>query len=362
MINNIANCRLASILVLFIILAALFYKVGFYFLENDIQKIISLKQKSGINNGLQHNKKLIKIKKKKKKEKGLANPKKRKKIGVFNKQLNLQKDNNNLYKSSSKINLKNTVVLINSEKEQSNNHINIYNNKIKRKDNMNFYDFELNSFDFNESLTYDKRTYIQYYFSLIKRKHPILFTFIPVKDYNTMIIKYSLFLVSFAIYFSINTLLFSDKTVHKIYEDQGVYNIGYHIPVIILSFIISHIIFSIIKYFSLSEREILKIKYELSVEKAMNKAEKIKRCLIIRYTCFYLIGIVFLIFFWYYLSSFCSVYKNSQIHLIKNTIICFSLSFLYPFIINIFPGSLRILSLKNRIKFLFYVSKILQLL
>ena len=365
MIDNIASYILASILLLFIILAILFYKIGFYFLENDIQEIISLKQKNGINNGLQHNKKLIKIKKKKKKEKkekDLANPKKRKKIGVAIKQANIQKENNNIYKSSSKINLKNTVVLMNSEKEQSNNHINIYNNKIKRNDKMNFYDFELNSFDFKESLKYDKRTYIKYYFSLIKRKHPIIFAFIPVKDYNTMIIKYSLFLVSFVIYFSINTLLFTDKTVHKIYEDQGVYNVGYHIPKIILSFIISHIIFSIIKYFSLSERDILKIKYELSTEKAMNKADKIKRCLIMKYICFYLIGVVFLIFFWYYLSSFCSVYKNSQIHLIINTIISFSLSILYPFVINLIPGSLRIISLKNRIKYLFYVSKVLQLL
>ena len=364
MINNIANFILASILVLFIILSILFYKVGFYFLENDIQKIISLKQKSGKNNGLQHNKKLVKIKKKKKKEKkekDLGNPKKRKKIGVVNKQINLQKDNNILYKSSSKIYLKNTV-LINSEKEQSNNHINIYNNKIKRKDNMNFYDFELNLFDFKESLIYDKRTYTQYYISLLKKKHPIIFTFIPMKDYNTMIIKYSLFLISFAIYFSINTLLFNDKTVHKIYEDQGMYNAGYHIPTIILSFIISHIIFSIIKYFSLSERDILKIKYEISAEKGMDIAEKMKRCLIMRYICFYLIGAVFLIFFWYYLSSFCSVYKNSQIHLIINTIISFSLSFLYPFIINLIPGPLRIISLKNRNKYLFYASKILQLL
>jgi len=355
MIKNIANYILASILVLFMISGILFYKVGFYFLEDDIQKIISIKQKDGIFNGLQHNKKLGKIKKKKKKEKDLANPKKKKKAFFANKKSNNQKDNNNLSKSSSKLNL-------NSEKEQSNNNINIYNNKIKRNGNMKFYDFELNSFDFKESLKYDKRTYIQYYFSLIKIKNPLIFTFIPMKDYNTIIIKYSLFLISFVIYFSINTLLFSKKVVHKIYEDQGVYNVGYHLRTIIFSFLISHIIFSIIKYFSLSERDILKIKNEISTEKIIDKADHIKRCLTIRYICFYLIGAVFLIFFWFYLSSFCSVYKNSQIHLIINTIISFCLSFLYPFIINLIPGLFRIISLKNRNKFLFNVSKILQLL
>ena len=360
MVKNIANYILASLLVLFMASGILFYKVGFYILENEIQKIISLKQRSGIINGVQPKKKLTK-RKKKKKEKDLANPKKKKKIGNNNTPTNSQKDI--LYKSSSKFNLKNTVALINSEKDQSsNNHIQIYNNKIKRDDTMNYDDFELNFLDFKESLIYDKRTYVQYYISLLKRKNPIIFTFVPMKDYNTMIVKGSLFLLSFVIYFSINTLLFSEKAVHKIYEDKGIYNVGYQLPVIILSLFISHIIFTIIKYFSLSERDILKIKYELSVENAMNKSENIKRYLTIRYICFYILGVIFLIFFWYYLSSFCSVYINSQIHLIINTIISFSLSFIYPFIINLIPGLFRIISLKNKNKYLFYVSKILQLI
>ena len=48
----------------------------------------------------------------------------------------------------------------------------------------------------------DKRTYFQYYWSLLKKKQLILFTFWPANDYNLLTIKISLFLLSFGLYFS----------------------------------------------------------------------------------------------------------------------------------------------------------------
>ena len=100
------------------------------------------------------------------------------------------------------------------------------------------------------------------------------------------------------------------------------------------------------------------------LEEAKNKVDKVKRGLIIKYITFFVTGILFLILFWYYLSSFCAVYKNSQVILIKNTFLSFLVSLLYPFIINILPGIFRIPSLgNNNDKELFYkISKFIQLL
>ena len=55
-------------------------------------------------------------------------------------------------------------------------------------------------------------------------------------------------------------------------------------------------------------------------------------------------------FFWYYISTFCAVYKNTQITLIKNTFISFGLTLLYPFGLNLFPGFFRIPSLRTKKK------------
>ena len=58
---------------------------------------------------------------------------------------------------------------------------------------------------------------------------------------------------------------------------------------------------------------------------------------------------------------FCAIYENSQNHLIKDTFISFGLSFVYPFIINIFPVCFRFPALKNKKKCLYNLSKLLQI-
>ena len=62
---------------------------------------------------------------------------------------------------------------------------------------------------------------------------------------------------------------------------------------------------------------------------------------------------------------FCAVYVNTQIHLIKDTLISFSLSLVYPFLIYLIPGLCRIPALsnrKNKRKYLYGISKIIQMI
>ena len=86
---------------------------------------------------------------------------------------------------------------------------------------------------------------------------------------------------------------------------------------------------------------------------------------IIRYKIlfYYIISHILLLICWYYVGCFCAIYKNTQAHLIKDTIISFGLSFIYPFFIYLFPGIFRISALKNKKdkkENMFRFSKILQ--
>ena len=257
--------------------------------------------------------------------------------------------------SQSKLKLKDVQIKLNfqkrkSQKVKSTRKSKLFSKKENPKiaeNNNNFNDFVLNSLSFKEALLYDKRTYGDYYISLLKAKHPIIFGFIPLKDYNIMIIKICLFFFSFSIYYVINAFFFNESTIHKIYENNGDYNISFFLKPIILSFIFGHVLSTVIKYIFLSERNLLEIKKESNFIKAKEKTEKIKRVIIIKYIIFFIVGVMMLTFFWYYLSSFGAVYQNSQVYLIKNTFMSFLISLLYPFIINIFPTILRINSLKN---------------
>ena len=94
--------------------------------------------------------------------------------------------------------------------------------------------------DYKNALEIDKRTYSEYYISLIKTKHPILFSFCPRKDFNVFIIRICLFFLYFAINYAFNTLFFDFTVIHNIYENEGNYDISFLIPQIIYSFIISY--------------------------------------------------------------------------------------------------------------------------
>ena len=50
--------------------------------------------------------------------------------------------------------------------------------------------------------------------------------------------------------------------------------------------------------------------------------------------------------FWYYITCFCAIYKNTQSHLIKDSLISFLMSLIYPFGLLLLPGIFRRIALK----------------
>ena len=61
---------------------------------------------------------------------------------------------------------------------------------------------------------------------------------------------------------------------------------------------------------------------------------------------------------------FCVIYRNTQIHLLKDTLMSFGLSLIFPFGIYLLPGLFRIPSLSNsqiKRECLYNFSKFLQI-
>ena len=223
--------------------------------------------------------------------------------------------------------------------------------------------YELNSLQYKKALKKDKRTYCQYYLSLLKTKHIFFFSFFSLFFFNSRIIKIYLFFFSLAVYFTVNALFFDDNTMHKIYEDEGKYNFIYQIPQIIYSSLLSSCLNKILKTFSLTEQSIIKIKQNSLEFFPKQKIAKIKKSLTVKFITFFIISFVFLIIFWYYVSCFCAVYKNTQFHLMKDTLISYGVSMLYPFGFFILPGIFRLPSLNAKKKdkaYMYNLSKFIQ--
>ena len=217
---------------------------------------------------------------------------------------------------------------------------------------------ELNSLQFQAALIKDKRSYVEYYLSLIKINHILFFIFYKY-DFNSKIIKVSIFLFNLASYIAVNALFFNDSTMHKIFTDGGSYNFVYQLPQIIYSTIISAILNAAIKLLGLTERNILSFKKA----KAINIDKRQKNLIIIlkiKFIFFYVTLFAFLGLFWYYVTCFCGIYRNTQMHLIKDSLVSFSTSLITPFVIYLVPGFVRIYALKKKNKILYGLSKVLQ--
>ena len=329
-------------------------------------KIKEKKAKSEI--GERETKKIKKIKLKKSKKKITNFPPKRKYLNI------IRKKSDFISSTSRNIDTK-TISPLTNKSDNKKININIYpgknananlNKKFKKKkteekrlntDNridINFVDYknlndeELNSLDYNIAVVVDKRAYFQYYWSLLKKDHLILFTVLPANDYNLYSLKVALFLLSVSLYFTINGFFFSDSTMHKINENNGKFDLIYQIPQILYSSIISSVINMLLKNLSLSEKNILLLKRERNIQKAKKESNKIKRCIIIKFIIFFIISNSLLLFFWYFISCFCAVYINTQKTLLKDTFISFGFSMLYPFGLNLFSGFFRIPALRDK--------------
>ena len=254
-------------------------------------------------------------------------------------------------------------------KSSMNNHINsksklTTNNKHKKNKNIiNYIDEEINGLSYDLAIKYDHRTYCQYYISLIKTKHNLICALFNNNDYNSRIIKIDLFLIGFTIEYTINGLFYSDGTMHKIYQSKGQFDYETQIPIIVYSTLISYILNFALNFLALSNDSIINLKQDKTKNNIQNKVKKLVKTLTIKFTFYFIISFLFLAFFWYYLSMFGVIYKNTQIHLLKDILMSFGLSLFFPFIVYLIPGIFRIPALSNinnKRKCLYNFSKLLQ--
>jgi hypothetical protein len=228
---------------------------------------------------------------------------------------------------------------------------------------LDYTDDEINDFPYNLALQFDKRTLCQYYISLIKTKHNLIFSFYYDKDYNSRIIKMDLFFIGFATNYTVNALFFNDDTMHNIYVTNGSFDIIYQLPEIVYSSLISMLLNILLEKLALSNDAVLKLKQNKSVVNIKERRKSLTKMLSIKFLLYFIISFIFLIFFWYYISMFGAIYRNTQFHLFKDTAISFLLSLIYPFGIYLIPGFFRIPALADSQKkreYLYKFSQILQ--
>ena len=174
-------------------------------------------------------------------------------------------------------------------------------------DNKIMLDNEFNSLNYEEAKEKDKRSYCQYYFSLLRTKHILIFSFFSTRDYNSQSIKIYIFFFTFAINYTISSMFYSEETMHKINKDKGSFNVTYQLPIMFYSLIISALLKFLINNLGLYEEDILIFKNNKN--KNLKKGEEVLYRIRCKIFFFFIITYILLFFFWIFLGCFCAVYK-----------------------------------------------------
>ena len=207
--NNYGFIIMIIFIISLIIFTIIFLFTGIKTIRKQMAKMVCDKLKE-VNNHFQNKKKKININKLKKEIVPSKQKKKEKKMNLY-KTLKVQR---NKIKNNSSINLSNpksksgkkkqSLSVNNSSKKIINYNLkssiqyslnlnknesmfspkknkaelihNIYNDKNKEKIKK-YSDFELDDLEYSEAIIYDKRTFLNFYFCLVKREHLIIFTF-----------------------------------------------------------------------------------------------------------------------------------------------------------------------------------------
>ena len=367
-IYNIGSYIIIMIFLFHIFCTIIFYLKKWNILKNKIEDI-----EFGLKNF-----KLINPKKKRKKKnnknikvKNAQNPNQNLELKISNIKnesikINNNNDNNLITNNNEQknINKSNKKILENNEQQSEDLFkVNRYNKNLIEKviNIMTFNENELNQFPYELAKKKDLRTYCTYYISLIKTKHDLIFYLFYNNDYNSKIVKIDLLVVSFGSFYTVNTLFYNNDLMNKIYESNGSFNLAYQLPKIIYSSLISSVLNFFLKFLALPNDKIIEFKSTKSKKNINNKKNELIKQIQIRLILYFIFGFLLLIFFWYSVAMFGAIYKNTQIHLLKDTLISFCLSLFYPFGFYLIPGILRIPSLsntkKNR-KCLYNLSKI----
>ena len=142
---------------------------------------------------------------------------------------------------------------------------------------MEYNEDEINTLPYELALQYDRRTFCQYYISLLRTKHNFIFSFCYNKDYNSKIIKIDLFFIGFSIYYTLNALFYTDDTMHNIYESKGSFDIEYQLPKIVYSSLISMFLNTIMKLLALSNNSILEFKQNKDKKDVNERGKNFKK-------------------------------------------------------------------------------------
>ena len=218
-------------------------------------------------------------------------------------------------------------------------------------------DIDIDKAPFTLAQKEDNRIYPKIvYDNCISKLEFISIAIFPNK-FDIVSISISVYILSMALDFTMNSVLFSDDVVSDNYHNEGNMSFLTSMLLSILSNLISAIISFIFVYLSkyalyfeaVDEEKLNDVDYILICSKILHYMKR-------KLTLYFIISFLFIVVFWYYVTVFCIIYHNNQVNWIIDCITGIVMSLLYTLGIATLVSTIRCIALQTNSANLYNIS------
>ena len=193
---------------------------------------------------------------------------------------------------------------------------------------------QINELNYENAIIFDDRNFLKLFIDFFTVKEIILYTFVYKENFHLRIIKIYCFIFELSTLLFFNSIFYTDYFVHLIYLNDKI-SFKKRLPKCIYSSLLTYIIMFFLNFLTNSKKDYHKLIDNIDNESNMSyiiEMSKINNNLKVKLKIFYIISVVLFIFFWFYSSSFCGVYRHNQFSFFIN----FLISFLINLVVSIF--------------------------
>ena len=284
--------------------------------------------------------------------------------------INISKNDNSNYimnKKNKKLGLSNQETINPNDKSKNKSKniidfplITINLNKINKNDYCPSNSYRiLNIYSFEEAIKYDQRSICEIFFIYLLSKQAIFHAFFFKSPFELFSLRLCLLFFIFSCDLALNAFFYFNDNISKKYKyakSLFLFTFNNNLNVILLSTFVGFVLltlfiklsnstFALREIFRNEEEKMKKDnKYKVTEKRKMeikNEIEKIFKNYKIKIIIFVLVELLFMIFFWYFVTIFCHVYPSTQTswlfdsflsmisRIIIDALICFGLAKLY---------------------------------
>ena len=232
----------------------------------------------------------------------------------------------------------------------------------------------LDNYDYEDAIKYDKRSFMRIYYICILSKENILNIFLIKSPLELRSIRWIIFILIYTCDFALNTVFYFNDHISDKYHYEG--NNLYLFTTfnnLFISFISTLLSFSIVNalqiltnskdetedLFRIEEKKMRQNKkYKVSFKRRkhiLKRIYEINRKLKIKIIIFIILEFLIMLFFFYFVTAFCEVYKNTQISWLIDSFVSFILSFPMEFLYAFFIAIFYKISIQFQIKWLYKI-------